>query len=44
MQKKKNIAQPFPEDIGNLLLQRMLGMQGHIQLKRHDNTVASTDV
>ena len=43
MQKKKNIAQPFP-DIGNLLLQRMLGMQGHIQLKRHDNTVASTDV
>ena len=44
MQKKKKHRSTLSRDIGNLLLQRMLGMQGHIQLKRHDNTVASTDV
>ena len=32
------------KDIGDLLFQRTLGMPDHTQLKRHDNTIASTDV
>ena len=32
------------KDIGDLLLQRTLGMLDHTQLKQHDNTVASMDV
>ena len=32
------------KDIGDLLLQRTLGMPYHTQLKRHDNAVASMDV
>ena len=31
-------------DIGDLLFQRTLGMQDHIQPKRYDKTVASIDV
>ena len=29
-------------DISDLLFQRTLGMQDHVQLKQHDNTAAST--
>ena len=32
------------KDIGDLLLQRTLGMPHQTQLKRHDNNVASIDV
>ena len=32
------------KDIGDLLLQRTLGMPDHTLLKRHDNNVASTTV
>ena len=32
------------KDIGDLLLQRTLGMLNHTQLKHHDNTVASWGV
>ena len=32
------------KDIGDLSLQRTLGMPDHTQLNQHDNTVASMDV
>ena len=32
------------KDIDELLLQRILGMLEHTQLKQHDNTAASMDV
>ena len=32
------------KDIGDLLLQRTLGMPDHTQAKWHDDTVASIDV
>ena len=44
MQKINKITQPFPEINNDLLFQRTLGMPDYIQLKQHDNNVASLDV
>ena len=40
----QKINSTLSRDTGDLLFQKTLGMQDHIQLKRHHNSAASIDV